>query len=122
MVRHLIALLCLAGLAAGTASVHGMKLYKVIQPDGTVVYQDKPPKKGSKAEIEVRDINPNANVVPIEQFPTDGEFTVPEGHAGSIEPGGPAGRTQVIPLPRDNFADTEDPAATPAPQAPERGP
>jgi hypothetical protein len=102
-VRHLTTWLCLAAFFLSSTSVYAQTLYKLTQPDGTVMYQDDPPKKGSAARIEEKVINPNANVVPIEQFPMDGDFTVPEGPAGSVQPTGPAARSKVIPLPKDDF-------------------
>ncbi len=82
------------------------------------MYQDDPPNKGSAARIEEKQINPNANVVPIEQFPMDGDFMVPEGPAGSVQPSGPAAKSKVIPLPQDDFGNPEVPASAPAPPTP----
>lgn len=112
--RHLTSLVSLAVFCLCAPPVHALKLYKVTQPDGTVMYQENPPKKGSAARIEEKEINPNANVVPIEQFPMDGDYLVPEGPAGSIQPSGPAARSKVLPLPRDDFDNAPAPSATPA--------
>ncbi len=116
--RQLVTLLCLAAFFLGSTPVHAFKLYKLTQPDGTVMYQDNPPEKGSDARIEEKEINPNANVVPIEQFPMDGDFTVPEGPAGSIKPSGPAARSKVVPLPKDDLGNAEALPAAPAPPTP----
>lgn len=115
--RHLISVLYLAAFFLGSPPVHAQKLYKLTQPDGTVMYQDNPPKKGSNARIEEKEINPNANVVPIEQFPMDGDFTVPEGPAGSVQTTGPAARSKITPLPKDDFGKATVLPAAPAPRA-----
>ncbi len=119
--RQLISLLCLAAFFLGSTPIHALKLYKVTQPDGTVMYQDNPPKKGSAGRIEEKKINPNANVVPIEQFPVDGDFTVPEDPAGSVQPSRPAARSKVIPLPKHEFGKAAVLPVAPAPPAAARG-
>lgn len=117
--QHLLALLCLAAFALGSPPIHALKLYKLTQPDGTVLYQEHAPKKGSAARIEVKEINPNANVVPIEKFPMDGDYMVPEGPAGSIQPSGPAARSKITPSPKDDSSNDPVPptAAPPTPRA-----
>ncbi len=52
-------------------------LYKVINPDGTVTYQDERPSRGFAGRVEVKDIDPDANVIPIERFPPGTDYRVP---------------------------------------------
>jgi hypothetical protein len=52
--KKLALALCL--IAAG-AAVHAEKVYKVIQPDGTVLFTDTPPADGSAEEVEVAPLN-----------------------------------------------------------------
>ncbi len=116
--RHLASLLCLAAFCTGSTPAHALKLYKLTQPDGSVMYQTDPPKKDSAARIEEKVINPNANVVPIEQFPMDGGYTVPEGPAGSVQPVGPAARSKVTPALGDDAGKAALPPEAPAPATP----
>ena len=104
--RQSICLFCLVALILGASPVHALKLYKVTLPDGTVVYQDHPPKAGSTGQIEEKDIDPNANVVPIEQFPLDGEYTTPSDTIETIQPG-----TQTTIRAKPILGDKLDPAA-----------
>ena len=104
--RQSICLSCLVALFLAAPSIHALKLYKVTLPDGTVVYQDNPPEAGSTGQIEEKDIDPNANVVPIEQFPLDGEYTIPSDTIGTIQPGTQT-TTRVKPISGDKL----DPAA-----------
>jgi hypothetical protein len=49
-------------LLAPTPSVHAVKLYKWVDDNGRVTYQDRPPPSGA-AEIEEKEINPDQNTV-----------------------------------------------------------
>jgi hypothetical protein len=52
--KQLTLTLCLV-LASGV--VQAQKVYKVIQPDGTVLFTDSPPADGSAQEVDVRPLN-----------------------------------------------------------------
>ncbi len=60
--QRFILLIALTAIAPGVGAV---KLYKWVDEDGTVHYQDRPPPKGT-ARVEEKELDPNANVIPGE--------------------------------------------------------
>ncbi len=109
--RLLAAALWFTCVTFASPPAQALKLYKLTHPDGTVSYRSDAPAPGTDARIEVKDVDPEANVVPIEQFPLDGEHAPGLASPRATRPNTPAPR-QAPPRP---VADTASPKAVPEP-------
>ncbi len=119
--RLLPVTLCFTASVLASPPLQAVKLYKLTYADGTVRYQTDSPSPGTGARVEVKDIDPDANVVPIEQFPLDGNYTSvgdarPPGPPPDDDAGGAAAARESrtgdsVPLPAPTDTGTSPPAA-----------
>ncbi len=59
----LVQLLLITVLCGSAPIVLGDKVYKWVDKDGNVVYQDRPPDSAAGKKVEEKNINPNKNVI-----------------------------------------------------------
>ncbi len=86
-------LLLITVLFGSAPTVLGDKVYKSVDKDGNVVYQDRPPEKAAGKKVEQKDIDPNKNVIESDVPPVTNKTT------GSTKGSKPKQKKGSAPLP-----------------------
>ncbi len=119
--QHRIPIALCVALWGSAAPADTVTIFRVTAPDGSVTYQNTPPKQSTGAAVEAREIDPNSNVVPTERYPAEAYYTAPRRSGAYDQRAAPSVISAPLPLDalgKGAAAAAAPAAAPPAPPAP----